>query len=111
MSAPLLDACCVLQVVVGGRVGQPACAAPRGSAAPNPKTLDRTLTLAALHQVVVSDNRPALPPLERCPAQLADLMRRCWAGTPLDRPSAHQVAAELSAMMLEMGSGGGCSTA
>ena len=63
-----------------------------------------------VHQVVMSDNRPALPPLERCPARLATLMRCCWACSPQERPSAQQVAAELSNMMLEMARGG-CSTA
>ena len=67
--------------------------------------------MGVMHQVVLSDNRPIMPPLDRCPARLAALMRRCWARAPLARPSALHVAAELSTMMLEMDSGGGCSVA
>ena len=42
-------------------------------------------------QVVVSAKRPELPPPERCSAGLADLITRCWATSPADRPTASQV--------------------
>ena len=78
---------------------------------PKAPPMTTPMLLPVLRQVVVSDNRPPVPPLERCPPRLADLLRRCWARAPLERPSAQQVVVELSNMMHEMDSGGGYSTA
>ena len=56
--------------------------------------------------MAVSDNRPPVPPLERCPARLADLMCRCWARAHLERPSAEEAAEELRHIMALEAAGG-----
>ena len=56
--------------------------------------------LRALCQVVVLNRRPDLPPPDRCPPDLADLLTRCWAKEPGQRPDMPQVVSQLQGMVM-----------
>ena len=46
------------------------------------------------------NRRPDLPPPYRCPPDLADLLNRCWAREPGQRPDMPQVVSQLQGMVM-----------
>lgn len=62
---------------------------------------------------VASGCRPQIP--DTIPVKIAELIRKCWAGNPDDRPSASEIVRELESMledediMNDMGQPSGCS--
>lgn len=53
--------------------------------------------VGVVHAVVERDERPALP--DCCPAEVAHLIRACWAREPEERPPFSRVARHLAALV------------